>query len=156
NPLIKGVIGNGVQMNLEKCNLGGGGTFNVIMQFDTANKTLTVGGAHPAMDPAKGYTFVNETDQGVMSAPGSSPMTIDRTGMFMPGTGVDIALPIYLNVADTMPSVLLPLHQSTIVGKLSADQNCIGRFNGDKLDPKTGCAGTDVNPAFTPEAELSG
>jgi len=156
DPLLKGVIATGVEMNLDKCNLGGGGTFNLIMKFDTAAMTFTVGGAHPAMDPTKGYTFVNETDQGIMIAPVTGAITKNAAGAFMPTKGVDIVLPIYLAIADAMPSVILPLHQSTITGTLSADQNCVGKFNGDTLDPKTGCAGTDAKPAFTTAADLAG
>src|SRR5262249_23402476 len=127
NPLLKGVIATGVEMNLDKCNLGGGGSFNVIMQFDKAAMTLKMGGAHPAMDPIKGYTFGNEADMRVMVAPVTMPVTIDAAGNFTQTKGVDLVLPIYLAVADPIPSVLWPLHKVTIAGKLSADHDCIGK-----------------------------
>jgi hypothetical protein len=155
-PLIKGVVSSGVAMNLPKCNLGGTGTFNLIMSFDTGAKTFTVGGAHPAADPTKGYTFVNETVQGIPIAPKTGAYTVDAAGKFTPMDGVDIVLPIYLKVTDAMPSVLLPLHKATIVGTLSTDQNCVGKYNATTLDPAAGCAGSDKNPAFTTGADLSG
>jgi hypothetical protein len=157
-PLVKGVVSSGVAMNLDKCNLGGGGTFNLIMNFDTTAKTLQVGSAKPAMDPTLGYTFVNETVQMIPIAPITSPVTLDMaTGAFMPtGPGIDIVLAIYLTAADPQPGVLLPLKKATITGTLSTDQNCVGKYNADKLDPKAGCAGTDANPAFTTAADLAG
>lgn len=155
--LIKGVVAGAVEINLDKCNLAGSGTFNLLMAFDTAAKKLTVGGAHPLMDPTKGYTFVNQMIQGLTVGPITTPITLDGAGKFAPTGGVDIVLPIYLGIADKDPSVLLPLHKATIVGTLSADQNCIGKYNADKLDAKAGCAGTDTNPAFdTSQADLSG
>src|SRR4029079_14350263 len=68
-PLIKDVVSSGIAMNLPKCNLGATGTFNLIREFDTAMKQFTVGAAHPAADPTKGYTFVNEMVQGKQLAP---------------------------------------------------------------------------------------
>src|SRR5262249_16155580 len=77
-------------------------------------------------------------------------------GKFTPMNGVDITLPIYQNLTDPTPFVLLPLKKATIIGTLSADQNCVGQYNASKLDPKQGCAGSDSNPAFTTAADLAG
>ena len=59
--LVKGVVQNGVTMNLAGCNLNGGGTFSWLLEFNTETGALRTGGGKPADDPTKGYSFVDET-----------------------------------------------------------------------------------------------
>jgi hypothetical protein len=151
-PTIKPLIEKGVVMSLEQCNLDGDGSFNLLMQFDTAAKTLKVGGAKPPAKATDGYAFAT----GVVKGSDISPVTVDATigtdGAFSQSQGADIVLPIYIGGA-TDPTVLLPIKQAKISGTLSSDNNCVGKFDPTKLKDKvcTGAVG-----AYTDAANLEG
>ncbi len=149
--LIKSVVGGGVGMNLASCNLNGGGTFSWLLQFDTAAGTLKTGGAKPALDPTKGYSFVDETvTQGgtpFKIAPFTAAAPIGKDGSFAVTMGASVIVPIYLDT-KAMDVVLLPLHDAKLSGKVSADHGCVGKFNAAGLDPAGGCLPDDTNPLF--------
>jgi hypothetical protein len=147
---IKGIIQNAVTMKLDGCNLSGGGTFSWLLQFDTATGKLTTGGAKPADDPTKGYSFVNEMITQNGTAFKIAPITADaaiKNGDFAIAMGQDVIVPIYLDAAAA-GVVLLPLHAAKLSGKVSADNNCIGKYNSAGLDPAGGCVADDTHPAF--------
>jgi hypothetical protein len=148
--LVKGVVQNGVTMNLASCNLNGGGTFSWLLQFDTASGMLKTGGGKPADDPTKGYTFVDETIMQGGKAFKITPFTTAapiKAGAFAIAMGQDVIVPVYLDLKASAV-VLLPLHKAKLTGTISADNNCIGTYNSKGLDPAGGCLADDMNPSF--------
>ena len=148
--LVKGVVQNGVTMNLASCNLNGGGTFSWLLQFDTAAGTLKTGGGKPADDPTKGYSFVDATimqgGKPFKIAPFTTAAPI-KGGAFAIAMGQDVIVPVYLDLKASAV-VLLPLHKAKLTGTISADNNCIGTYNSKGLDPAGGCLADDKNPSF--------
>jgi hypothetical protein len=149
--LVKGVVQNGVTMNLASCNLNGGGTFSWLLQFDTTSGKLKTGGGKPAEDPTKGYSFVDETimqgGQPFKIAPFTADAAIGKDGKFAITMGQNVTVPVYLDLKASAV-VLLPLHDAKLVGTVSADKNCIGKYNSKGLDPAGGCLADDTNPSF--------
>ncbi len=148
--LVKGVVQNGVTMNLASCNLNGGGTFSWLLQFDTATGMLKTGGGKPADDPTKGYSFVDETIMQGGKAFKIAPFTTAapiKGGAFAIAMGQDIIVPVYLNLKASAV-VLLPLHKAKLTGTISADNNCIGTYNSKGLDPAGNCLADDKHPSF--------
>ncbi len=148
--LVKGVVQNGVTMNLPACNLDGNGAFSWLLQFDRSAGTLKTGGGNPALDPTKGYTFVNAmiTQGGKVFK--VAPFTADApitAGAFAMTVGHNVTVPIYLDL-DGSSLILLPLHDAKLAGTISADNNCIGQYNSKGLDPAKSCLASDDAPAF--------
>jgi hypothetical protein len=152
--LVASTIANGVTMNLGQCNLAGGGTFSWLLQFDTMTNKLLTGGGKPTADPKAGYCFTDEMLMGFQI----SPVSIDSAlmgGSFSAKVG-DIIVPIYLD-AMAKGVVLLPLKDGTLTGTLSADNNCIGKYNADTLDPANNCLAEPPDKlAFTNAGTLEG
>jgi hypothetical protein len=151
--IVGGIVAKGVQMDREACNLAGGGTFNLLLQFTKATNKLKVGGAKPVTDPSAGYAFLTETVGTTNVAPVEIDVTIDAAGKFTPAAGADIILPIYLAATDPTPAVLLPIHKALISGTLSDSNNCIGKFDVASLDPMKTC---QSNVPFIGGADLDG
>lgn len=149
--LVKGVVQNGVTMNLASCNLNGGGTFSWLLQFDTATGMLKTGGGTPAEDPTKGYSFVDKTiTQGGKDfkiAPFTASAPIGSDGAFAITMGANVTVPVYLDLKASAV-VLLPLHDAKLTGVVSSDKNCIGQYNSKNLDPAGGCLADDKTPSF--------
>lgn len=138
NPLIAGIIDDGVTMNLEDCFLTGNGTFSWLLEFDSATGKLKTGGAEPAKDPTAGYCFVNTTLDGTPVAPLVVDAAPDASGKFSVTVGGDVVVPIFLT--DTSDYILLPLREAKIIdATLTSDQNCIGKFNSATLDTVDAC-----------------
>lgn len=153
--VVANIVGNGVQMNLSECNLEGGGTFSWIIEIDPATGMMKTGGAKPQANPSDGYCFVNEMLGGKQVAPISFDSGL-ASGSFSGKMPIDVVVPIFL---DAMAStyVLMPLHQVVLDGKLSADNNCIGSYNADTLDPKNNCLAEPPDKlAFTNDGHLNG
>lgn len=152
--IVGNLVANGVQMNLDQCNLAGGGTFSWLLQFDTGTSKLKTGGAKPAADPFGGYCFVDESLGGIPI----KPVEVDSGlagGSFSAKVG-DIVVPIYLD-ATASTYVLLPLKQGELSGTLSADNNCVGKYNADTLDPANSCLAEPPDTlAFTNAGKLDG
>ena len=73
----------------------------------------------------------------------------DADGKFSVAVGGNVVVPIFLT--DENNYVLLPLSNAKIINAtLSADHNCIGKYNADKLDPANQC----LPPEFTNAASL--
>ncbi|MEO5730132.1 MAG: hypothetical protein ABI134_04290, partial [Byssovorax sp.] len=143
---VAGIVKSGVTINLEECNLLGGGTFSWLLQFDTTTGKLKAGGAKPTATPAAGYSFVNEMVGGFAIAPLVTDAPI-KDGKFAMAMGEDLTIPIYLDAMATSV-VLLPLHAAKLAGTISADNNCIGKYNSKGLLPADNCTATKTIPAF--------
>jgi hypothetical protein len=144
--LVSTVVKGGVTLNLTECNLTGNGTFSWLLQFDTATGKLKAGGAKPTETPAAGYTFVNETVAGFPIAPFETDAPI-KDGKFAMATVADLTVPIYLDI-KAMGVVLLPLHAAKLSGTISADNNCIGKYNSKGLLPADNCLATKEIPSY--------
>jgi hypothetical protein len=156
NPVVAGLIESGVTMNLKDCNLTGDGTFSWLLQFDTAGGKLKTGGAKPVADPTAGYCFVNEMLGGITVAPLTVDATPDADGKFSVMVGGDVVVPIFL-AADASSYVLLPLKNAKILNAtVSADLNCMGKYNSDKLLPEDSCEPAGDVQRFTDAATLDG
>lgn len=142
NALIGGLIDDGVTMNLgDACNLKGSGTFSWLLQFDTATQKLITGGAIPTTDPTAGYCFVNQMLDTTQVAPITVDAPIDADGKFSVTKGDKVVVPIFVGTVDTF--VLLPLRDAKITNaQISADNNCIGKYNSDTLKTADGCQPT--------------
>jgi hypothetical protein len=151
--VVANIVANGVQMNLEECNLAGAGTFSWLLSFDPATSMVKTGGAKPVADPSTGYCFVNE----MLSGKQVSPVTVASglmAGLFQSNVNA-INVPIYLDAAASN-YILLPLHAVVLAGTISADKNCIGKYNADTLDPQANCLAEPPNKlAFTNDGTLN-
>ena len=148
NPVIAGLLEVGVTMNLAECNQTGDGTFSWLLELDTGLGTLKTGGAKPVADPTAGYCFVNE----MLGTTPVTPLVLnaapDADDMINVAMGGDVVIPIFLgSVADYF---LLPLRDFRILGAaLSADRNCIGVYNEDKLPLEDSCEPSGDVTRFT-------
>jgi hypothetical protein len=138
-----GVVTNGVDLNEPQCGEKGTGDFSWLLSYNTANNTLTTGGAppcdltdSPSCDPyTTGYCFVNKT---VTSAAGSiavAPVTV-ATSTASDGTlqtalvSQTLNIPIYYNGSI----IILPISNGQISGvTISSSGNCIGSINVNAL-----------------------
>ena len=152
--VISQVVNNAVASNYSACTIGtssdsvygtGTGTFSWLIEFDTTAGTLKTGGAKPVADPTAGYCFVNETN----IKPFSVKAAVGADGKFAITDGQDLTVPIYLDAA-AKTVVLLPLHKARLFdGVLSANHNCIGKYNADGLDPNNTCKADPDSKTFT-------
>ena len=139
NAIVAGLVDDGVTMNLPDCYLTGNGAFSWLLQFDSATGKLKTGGAKPSADPTAGYCFVNEMLGNTLVSPLELDAAPDADGNFTVAMGGDVAVPIFLNTSGSS-FIILPLRDVRIVdAKLSADHNCIGKYNSNKLDPAELC-----------------
>jgi hypothetical protein len=143
--LIYGIISDAVYANLPAdCVVQGLGSFSLITEFDKAAGTLRVGGAFPEADPTAGYCFVEDTANEI--APITIPFMLSADGVFETDPIPSVKVPVFTDATATKV-VYLPLHDTVLRNaKLSADQNCIGRFAHERLDPAIGCV--DDPPAL--------
>jgi hypothetical protein len=144
---VASIVKGGVTMNLNECNLTGNGTFSWLLQFDTATGKLKAGGAKPTKTPVDGYAFVNEMVSGFPIAPFETDVKVGADGKFAMATGANLTVPIYLDITAATV-VLLPLHEAKLSGTISADNNCIGKYNSKGLKPADNCTPSPDVPAF--------
>lgn len=163
---IATVVNNAVASNYSACTIGAGtsdsvygtgtGTFSWLLQVDETAGTLKTGGAKPVADPVAGYCFVNDKAAGIV--PFSVPSAVSADGKFSMTDGQDLTVPIYLDAAANSV-VLLPLHKARLFnGTISSDNNCIGKYNAEGLDPVNTCKAEPENKiyAFVNDASLEG
>jgi hypothetical protein len=158
--IVEAIISAGVTPNVMGCNVHGQALFSWLLAFDADQHTLTTGVAKPLANPALGYSFVDA----IITQSGTDfhvrPITffdlaLGPDGAFTVGAGQDFIVPIYLDAAATVV-VILPMHRFRFVaGRVSADHDCIGRYNADGLDPAKDCMGTAAAPTFLPDATMS-
>lgn len=153
--LVARLVAQGLTMNLPQCNLNGTGTFSWLLQFDSTTGKLRTGGALPSENPLDGYCFANMSAGEFEIAP--TEIDAPLTDGAWSGGAETLNVPIFL---ETGPEpIILPLHQVRLTdAKLSADNNCIGRYNVEGLDPQRGAClpGEDGDPpAFITGGKLS-
>lgn len=149
------IVSDGVRLNLLDCRLNGQGTFNWLLELDTAAGTLTTGGALPQADPTKGYCFVDSTvgPFAIQSVTVPAPVV---DGKFSAEVG-NVLVPIYLQIDPPGTPIILPLRGGRISeATLSADNNCIGSYNTEGLLPVDRCLPSQEIPAFIDGASLDG
>lgn len=161
------IITKKVTLTEPNCFQGGDAQFNTLFEFNTSTMKVKAGGGVPQalIGPAKdGTCFANFTDtqSGITIGPTEADFTqngnqvhaVFNAGGQMNPPQPDLVLPIYLeNKLDQY--VLLPLHQVDITANLSADHNCVGKFNGDTLSPGTGCVPDVGSFAWTNDGSYS-
>ncbi|MEB2310986.1 MAG: hypothetical protein OZ921_14735 [Sorangiineae bacterium] len=143
------ILDKGVNFNQPECNSNGKGTFNWLFEFDSESNKLKMGGGLPIENPGDPGCFAVLPDAQIPVA----PVTIDVTmnGNTFSADGIDLTVPIFVTPGDTTNVVLLPIHGGKFQGTFSADHNCIGAYNGDKLDPAIDClADMSVDPPIYP------
>jgi hypothetical protein len=155
--IVGNLIANATQMNLEQCNLAGGGTFSWLLTLDEAGKQLITGGAKPEADPLKGYCYTNEMVQvgnkPVQVAPAKVGADITAKGALEAGEIDSLPMPIYLDAGATA-LVLLPLRKVKFTKVLiSPERRCIGEYNADDLDPANSCL---AEPPFVKQFDEAG
>jgi hypothetical protein len=161
----KTVIDEGINLD-NQCGEPGTGTFNWLIQLDTANNKVTTGCAPPAKDPfGAGYCFVNATIEGLHVGPVTVDITTNADGSYNSAVIDKLYVPIFVAAssagASTAPSVIvLPLSKAAVHNvSLSADRNCIGHYNSNAVTP-TGstCVDTDDTTCvrWTTAASLGG
>ena len=128
------VVNGNLDLAAPQCAESGTGLFSWILRLDMRMNLLTTGGAPPALDPfGKGFCFADLT----IGATKISPITtrIERSGnTFRTLEQRDVNIPIY-STPDPASALILPISAARIEGAtLSADGNCIGRFNPAALD----------------------
>ena len=134
---IKKVVGDGVNINLEQCNVPGKGTFTLITEFDIKAGTLKTGGAKPQANPADGYCYEVDAAKGV--GPVDVKATFDANLKFSTDVIPKITLPVYI-LLDAKSVIYFPIHNAKLsAGQISADHNCIGSYNATKLSPNNSC-----------------
>lgn len=126
------VVDTNLDLAAPRCAETGTGLFSWIMRVDLARNVLTTGGAPPAADPfGRGFCFADLLIGETHIAPITTP--VERTGnTFRTLEQLDLNIPIY---QDTTNALILPISAARVEGAtLSADGNCIGRFNAAALD----------------------
>ncbi len=143
------------------CNLDGSGQFNLLMELDTANNTMKVGGGVPQalIGPiSDGTCFANfkDTASGLDVAPVQAATTVNADGA-LEAKFPFFVMPIYLeDKADQDSYVLVPLHEMTFTAKLSKDKGCVGRFAPERLDQGLGCQPNESEFAWDPGGRYEG
>lgn len=156
NPVFATTLEDGITPSLPDCYLHGDGTMSWLLQFDTKAGTLTMGAGKPIEDPASmPYCFVNEQVGTFAVAPASMPAAIDAAGTLFASGTVDLSIPLY-STKDASAYVVLPLTHATITSaSISKNHNCIGSYNGDKLDPADSCQPNAIQQ-FTEAGAIEG
>jgi hypothetical protein len=157
------VINDGINLD-NYCGEDGDGLFSWLMQIDTANKTVTTGGAPPVADPfTTGYCFVNGTVTGLQVGPTMTTYTLNSDGSLTTAVIPNLLVPIYAPGADGGPSntaIILPLSNVQVKNvTLSESNNCIGNYNPDSVVSDGGaCKDFDDNTCerWTTAGSLAG
>lgn len=165
DPTVSNLLAKGIYLDYPQCTAASGdaiftgdGTFSWIFEFDKTAGTLRTGGAKLETDPNRGYCFVNETISGFPVAPFTVPVPVGSDGSFATQMTKAVTVPIYTNPDNAAQVILLPLRGVRIFdGKVSADNNCIGTYNGSSLDPNNLCKEEPGTvPLFVDGAALEG
>lgn len=149
---LASTIASGVELNnANACNLSGTGTFNWLLEMNTAGATARTGGALPMADPSLGYSFASGITLGSMVAPQTVSLHLAGDGTFTTGSG-NVTLPVYMDPSGTQ-GFALPLRGARFSGQLSADRNCIGNYNAAGLVPPD-CLADSMHPTFVDGASV--
>ncbi len=114
------------------CGEGGQGSFNWMMTIDKAAGTMITGGAPPTSDFTKGYCFFNQQVGSIKVQPASVKVTFNGD-KFDSDPIPKLNVPIFVG-GNVKNAVILPISDAVIKNvTLSADNNCVGKFNGSAL-----------------------
>lgn len=142
-----------------ECNLNGFGQFNFLLEVDTAQKQLTLGGGVPQKlvgpsldgtcwaeltDPVSSLKVERKTASYTEAADGTLKAELDF-----------FVMPIFTeDLVDKY--ALVPLHEVTLSAKLSADKNCVGRYASEKLSTDSSCEPPEGEFAWEPAGRYEG
>ncbi len=114
------------------CGESGQGSFNWMLHIDKNAGTMETGGAPPTEDFLNGYCFYNQTVNGTKVTSASTKVTF--TGDTFDADPIPkLNVPIFVG-GNINNAVILPLSQATFKKvTLSADNNCVGKFNPTAL-----------------------
>ncbi|MBK6516828.1 MAG: hypothetical protein IPM79_21400 [Polyangiaceae bacterium] len=163
DPTVTNLLNTGIVYDYPECTTADGlplfakdGTFNWILELDTMAGTLKTGGAELETDPNAGYCFLSGDIAGFDVAPLETSITISGS-TFETSETRDVVVPIFTDVDDPSKVILLPLRSVRIYDStISSDNNCIGNFNGDELDPNNLCLSDADTPTFESGGSLEG
>ncbi|MEZ4224596.1 MAG: hypothetical protein R3B13_26840 [Polyangiaceae bacterium] len=153
------ILDRGIFLNQPECFEQGEGTFSWLFEFNRTTGKMRTGGSLPVKDPKAGGCFLTMTTTALPVAPISVDVTFDPDGLGFTATDIDVVVPIFNTPDDTSNPILLPLHKVELKGAFSDDtHNCIGKHNGETLDPSLSCKGdfNDGQRPFTTGANLKG
>jgi len=155
------VLDKGINLNLKSCNEFGDGTFTWLFELDPTTKRLKTGGGLPVIDAKAPGCFVNFPSAALAIAPIEVDVNLDADNKHLTASGIDVNVPIFTTPTDTTNPIILPLHSVTLDATFADDShNCIGKYNGDILDPVNSCKpDTKAIPperAWTTGGELQG
>ncbi len=140
-PLVQRTILNkAMDLASTACSERGDGSFNWIMEIDTAANRLVTGGAAPAdASGAGGYCFVRTKLNGFDVAPIDVAITKNADGTYTTATVDVLNVPIFVQgKRDNV--IILPLRNVTVKDvALSANGNCIGAFRAGGLSKDLDC-----------------
>lgn len=141
------------------CNLNGFGQFNFLLEVDTAQKQITLGGGVPQKlvgpsidgtcwadftDPTSSLKVERKTASYTEAADGTLKAQLDF-----------FVMPIFTeDLVDKY--ALVPLHAVTLSAKLSADKNCIGRYAAERLSKDSSCEAAEGEFAWDPAGRYEG
>jgi hypothetical protein len=142
----EGIITKKSTLDEPQCNLAGSGQFNLLLELDTAQKQVTIGGGVPqklvgAATDGTCWADFHDTVNNIDVKPETASYT--ESGGTFTALYDSFVMPIYVEDKWTLNGdsyVLVPLHEMTLTGKLSADKNCIGRYAPDNLTLDNSCA----------------
>lgn len=163
DPTVANLLSTGITYDYPACTSADSlafftkdGTFNWILEIDKTAGTLRTGGADLQTDPTKPYCFLNGTIAGFSVAPLETDLAFTGDS-FAVVTPADVVVPIFTDPADATKVILLPLHGVRLYdSKVSADNNCIGSFNGANLSPNNLCLPSTDTPMFLDGGNLEG
>ncbi len=136
------ILDRGLYLNQPQCFEQGEGTFSWLFEFNRTTGKLKTGGSLPVKDPKAGGCFLTMTTTALPIAPVEVDVTYDADGLGFTASDIDVVVPIFDTPDSTTNPILLPLHKVVLKGKFSDDShNCIGKHNGDTLDPGLSCRG---------------
>ena len=139
--LVQGtIIDTGVSLAQPECYEEGDGTFIWLFEFNSETGILKTGGGEPPTDPKAGSCFISLPNASLPTEPIEVQVDINEATREFSAQGIDVVVPIFLDPADLTKVVLLPLHEVAFGGQWNGDDhNCIGKFNGDTLEPVNLC-----------------
>lgn len=135
------VIDKGISLNQpDTCFESGDGTFTWLYEIDPTTKIMKTGGSLPVTDPKAGGCFVSLPGAAVPVAPIEVPVTVDADSQGFSAKDIDVNVPIFLSPTDIKNPIILPLNKVALSAKFNdGTHNCVGKFNGDELDPINSC-----------------
>lgn len=129
------IVGLNIDLAEKSCGELGKGLFTWLIRVDRAQGQIITGGAPPPTDPfGEGFCFASFE----LGPNKVEPITVKvafEGDTFRSVETKPVKIPIFLG-PETASAILLPIRDVRVEGvTISADGNCIGRFNQAALDP---------------------